>query len=65
MYRIVQLSGNYYGYKFQTDDRDEMMEEIEDFTSQGTAVLIVEDLHDLHDFGIDESEIEMVEPAED
>lgn len=58
MIRIIKLSGTFYGVEM-TDENEEEFRQIEQFVSEGNPVIIVESLHDLHEFGI-RNEIQMV-----
>ena len=60
MIRIVNMSGKFYG--IEVDMNDEEIENIEQFTNEGTPVILVNDLSDLGIFDIDEDDITMVEP---
>jgi len=60
MIRIVNMSGKFYG--IEVDMNDEEIDNIEQFTNEGTPVILVNDLSDLGIFDIDEDDITMVEP---
>lgn len=51
MYRILNMSGTYYGVEFDELNEDEV-EEIETFVNEGTPVILVEDIDDLSLLGI-------------
>jgi len=53
------MSGKYYGVKL-TDDLEEEMEQIETFVNEGVPVVIVDDLTDLEELGIN-GDVEMIE----
>lgn len=59
MIRITKMSGTFYGIELP-NDREDAMEEIEGFTMQGTAVIVVDDLSQLEELGIYD-EVTMVE----
>lgn len=60
MYRIIGKHGKYYALKISSIEDD--IENIEIFTSSSEPVIICNDISDLTDFGIDEDEVEIVEP---
>lgn len=53
------MSGKWYGINSDLTDDDEI-KNIEVFVSEGTPIILVNDLSDLEDLGIDASEVEMV-----
>lgn len=60
MIRIVKLTQRYYGFDMEHATNDEIMSQIESFISQGSPVLLVEDIEDAEQFDIDPDDIEMV-----
>ena len=50
MYRVINMSGTYYGLEIDTVDED--VENIEQFANEGTPVIIVSDIEDLSSLGI-------------
>jgi hypothetical protein len=54
------MSGKYYGFKFHDLHDDDELNEIETFVDEGTPVIIVADLDDLYELGIEPSHVEMV-----
>lgn len=59
MIRITKMSEKYYGVKVRITS-DEELENIEIFTSEGTPVILVNDLEDLSELGISPDEVIMV-----
>lgn len=59
MLRVMKMSGKWYGINSDLTDDDEI-KNIEVFVSEGTPIILVNDLSDLEDLGIDASEVEMV-----
>jgi len=59
MIRITRMSGHYYGKRVDLTDRDDR-EDINIFTDEGTPCILVNELEDLENLGIDASEVEMV-----
>ena len=51
MYRIVQMSGKYYGIELPSD-AEEAIKEITDFVRDGTPVVIVQELSELEELDI-------------
>ena len=64
MYRVTKMSGTYYAMEINDDwyeDQDEI-ENIKEFSSSGTGVILIEDLDDLaYNFDIEVDEIQIVE----
>lgn len=66
MYRITVMSGSYYAVKI--DDLGSVApvgyqseyEEIQTFVDEGTPVILIDDLNDLDDLGIDPDEVTTV-----
>lgn len=52
MYRIVKLSGKYYGCKI--DDLEDDLENIEIFVSEGTPVILCDEIEDAEDIHFNE-----------
>ncbi len=59
MIRVIKQSGRYYGLTVDIDSEEEQ-ENIELFTSEGTPVILVNDIEDLEEIDIDPNEVEMV-----
>ena len=60
MIRITKMSGKFYGKNIELSDSAEQ-EDIEQFVSEGTPCILVEDLEDAADLlDISPDEIEMV-----
>lgn len=53
------MSGHYYGKKVDLNDREDRSD-IEIFTDECTPCILVNELEDLDNLGIDASEVEMV-----
>lgn len=60
MYHIVKMSGKLYGADVSELDADDLMERLEGFANEGTPALIVGELDDVADFGIDVEDITIV-----
>jgi len=58
MYRVVKL-GRFFAMQV---DFEKDVDNIQEFVSSGDVVLLCDDLSLLEDFGISESDIEIVEP---
>lgn len=63
MIRVTKLSGKYYAYDMGSQDDEQIIEDIRNFVSQGTPVIVVDSLRDLEDFEIYDDVI-IVEPDE-
>lgn len=61
MIHIVKLSGKFYGADISHLDEEEKIERIEDFANQGTPGIIVTELDDIEELGINVEEIKIVE----
>ena len=61
MYHIMSMSGTFYGVDVSSLDEEDRNKRIEGFTSEGTGVLIVDELHDVDAFGISDLDITIVE----
>ena len=61
MIRVTKMSGKWYGIKIFSlmKDHDNIMQ----FIREGTPVVIVDNLEDVEELGINPAEVEMVEPA--
>ena len=63
MYRVVILSGTAYAKEIDMKDEDEL-ENIQTFVSEGTPVILTQDLEDLEswDIGFNTDDIVIVRP---
>jgi collagenase-like PrtC family protease len=65
MYRITIMSGKFYAVKIDLSNTEKQtkreIEEIETFTSEGTPIILVNELEDLEELGIDVDDVLMVE----
>lgn len=59
MYRVIVLSGK--PWALEIDQVEDDLDNIEEFVSSGGVVLLVDDLSDLSEYGIDPDDIEIVE----
>lgn len=59
MIRVQQASGQWYGCNVDITDEGEH-ENIDQFTSEGTPIILVKDLDDLKSLNIDPTEVTMV-----
>jgi hypothetical protein len=59
MYRVVMLGGKPYALEISEVEEDS--ESIEQFVKEGNVVMLCEDLEDLEKYGIEPSEVEIVE----
>lgn len=59
MFRIVNMSGKYYGLKITDIDND--IENINSFIEGGEPVILCETLDDLDIFNIDKNNVQIVE----
>ena len=59
MIRITKMSGKFYGKDIDLR-RDEEIQDIEQFTSEGTPCILVDSLENVEDLGISPDEVEMV-----
>ena len=63
MFRIVRLSGKYYGYEFS--DIESEAEDIMDFVNSGDIVILCDDVENFADeYGIDINDITIVSSEE-
>lgn len=60
MYRIIGRNGVYYAAWMNTIDDPDEIENLENFVSEGDAVLLVNEIEDAKNFGITEDQIEIV-----
>jgi hypothetical protein len=60
MYRVTRLTNKWYAVDFGDDIDDEAKGDIEIFAREGTPVVIVNDLADMEEFGVEENEITVI-----
>ena len=60
MYRVHLMSGRYLAHQTDIDLKRERLL-IEEFTDEGSPVILVNDLSDLRDIGVDTNNVEIVE----
>lgn len=67
MIRVVKMSGTLYGVEISGDDDDSVKEmaQINTFSQEGTPVIIVGELDDLEELGIDSDSVVMVDREEE
>ena len=57
MYHVVKISGKFKSVDVSNLQDDDKSERIQDYINEGTPVIIVNDLSDLFQLGIDEEEV--------
>ena len=60
MIRVIKMSGKWFGLAVDKIDEDEA-DNIKQFCAEGNPVIIVADLKNLRELGIDPDGVEMVE----
>jgi len=60
IYRVHKDFGQIFAVQIDLDDRDELTQ-IDQFISEGTPIILTEELGLLQDIGIDEHDIQVVE----
>lgn len=61
MYHILIMSGKYYGSNVDQLDDDDLIERLKNFTNEGTPCILVGELEDVHELGIDPDDVQIVE----
>lgn len=62
MYRLTNLSSQWYALEINSIEDD--IENIKEFTSTGTPIILCEDFDNLYELGINKNEIEIVSDEE-